>query len=322
LYLTLLGVCGTDTDVAELETMIRKDDRQLRSALDALVACYLNLRGADGLPLIEDLFLKNSKAEYTDTYATIMALRFHGQETNVVPRDRLAAALRLMLDRPQLADLVIPDLARWEDWSVMDRLVELFKTADDESIWVRVPVINYLRACPLPEAKQHIDELAKIDPDAVKRASNFFPLGSAVKPPKGAERPKDSTPAAKSEDETNAEDADRPLDETLDETPDAGDERASNDASSPDVAIPAEATQANDAAIIQDAATVDQEVPATAPMPAPEEGADFVPPANETKPGLGLVFPVSLGAAVALFIVMMVILRGGAPRSTGAPRNA
>ena len=32
-----------------------------------------------------------------------------------------------MLDRPQLADLVIPDLARWEDWSVMDRLVELFK---------------------------------------------------------------------------------------------------------------------------------------------------------------------------------------------------
>jgi hypothetical protein len=30
---------------------------------------------------------------------------------------------------------------------------------------------------------------------------------------------------------------------------------------------------------------------------------------------LGLVFPVSLGAAVALFIVMMVILRGGAPRN-------
>ena len=44
----------------------------------------------------------------------------------------------------------------------MDRLVKLFKNADDDSIWVRVPVINYLRACPLPEAKQHIEELAKI----------------------------------------------------------------------------------------------------------------------------------------------------------------
>jgi hypothetical protein len=81
-----------------------------------------------------------------------------------------------MLDRPELADLVIPDLARWQDWSAMDRLVKLFKDADQNSSWVRVPVINYLRACPLPEAKQHIEELAKIDPDAVKRASSFFPF--------------------------------------------------------------------------------------------------------------------------------------------------
>ena len=81
-----------------------------------------------------------------------------------------------MLDRPELADLVIPDLARWEDWSVMEQLVKLFKTADEKTSWVRVPVINYLRACPLPEAKQHLTSLEKIDPDAVRRASTFFPV--------------------------------------------------------------------------------------------------------------------------------------------------
>ena len=86
----------------------------------------------------------------------------------------------MMLDRPQLADLVIPDLARWEDWSVMDRLVELFKNADEESSWVRVPVINYLRACPLPKAKEHLDELAKIDPESVKRANSFFPFAGTA----------------------------------------------------------------------------------------------------------------------------------------------
>ena len=32
LYLTLLGVCGGADDVPELETMIRQEDRQLRSA--------------------------------------------------------------------------------------------------------------------------------------------------------------------------------------------------------------------------------------------------------------------------------------------------
>lgn len=189
LYLTMLGICGTPADVPFLKKTIETEDRQVRAALDALIACYLNLTGANGVGLVEDLFLKNKKAEYTDTYAAIMALRFHGQETTIVPRARLTEAMRYMLDRPQLADLVIPDLARWQDWSVMDRLVKLFKDADEDSIWVRVPVINYLRACPLPEAKQHIVELAKVDPEAVKRASQFFPLGGAAPPP-GSQRAK------------------------------------------------------------------------------------------------------------------------------------
>jgi hypothetical protein len=88
-----------------------------------------------------------------------------------------------MLDRPQLADLVIPDLARWQDWSAMDRLVQLFKEADEQSSWVRVPVIKYLKECPLPEAKQHIEELAKIDPKVVQQANSLFPLAGAPAPP-------------------------------------------------------------------------------------------------------------------------------------------
>ncbi len=179
LYLTMLGACGRKDDMPLLEEMIKSKDRKTKGALDALVASYLTLKGPKGMPLVEELFLKNQDAEYTDTYATIMALRFHGTEEKIIPRDRLLGGMRLMLDRPQLADLVIPDLARWEDWSVMDRLVELFKNSDEESSWVRVPVINYLRACPQPEAKAKIEELAKIDPETIKRANSFFPLGGA-----------------------------------------------------------------------------------------------------------------------------------------------
>lgn len=179
LYLTMLGASGKPEDVPLLEEMIKSKDRQTKGALDALVAAYLTLKGPEGMPLVEDLFLKNKDAEYTDTYATIMALRFHGTEEKIIPKARLLEGLRMMLDRPQLADLVIPDLARWEDWSVMDKLVELFKTSNDESSWVRVPVINFLQACPLPKAKEHIAELAKIDPDSIKRANSFFPLPTA-----------------------------------------------------------------------------------------------------------------------------------------------
>jgi len=189
LYLTMLGVCGTPDDIPMLEEMISSTDRETKRALDALVACYLVLKGPDGLSLVEDLFLKNHDAEYVDTYATIQALRFMGQEQeDVIPRERLTAAMRHMLDRPELADLVIPDLARWEDWSVMPELVELFKQSDEQSSWVRVPVINYLRACPLPEAKEHLDQLAELDPDAMKRANSFFPFAAATPPAEVATR--------------------------------------------------------------------------------------------------------------------------------------
>jgi hypothetical protein len=194
LYLCMLSVCGQAEDIALLEKLIRSEDRQTRTALDAMIGSYLTLKGPEGMPLVEDLFLKNDKAEYTDTYSAIMALRFIGTETTSISRARLMEGLRHMLSRPKLADLVISDLTRWQDWSAMPRLVELFKTADDESSWVRVPVINYLRACPLPEAKTHLDELAKLDPEAVKRASFYLPQASV--PPEGAQRPAGESAAA------------------------------------------------------------------------------------------------------------------------------
>ncbi|MCH8046720.1 MAG: hypothetical protein IID44_23705 [Planctomycetes bacterium] len=182
LFFTMLGICGDKNDFPLLESLIKSDDAKQKRGLDALLACYLRLAGAEGLPLVEERFLKSNtfegkKVAYTETYAAIQALRFLGEESDAIGRERLAVGLRYMLDRPLLADLVIPDLARWGDWSVIDRLVKLFKEADKESRWVRVPIIRYLQACPLPRAKQHIEQLAKIDPGAVERASIQFPVG-------------------------------------------------------------------------------------------------------------------------------------------------
>jgi hypothetical protein len=180
LYLVLLSVCGDAQDAEMLERMMRCEDRRSRAGLDAMIGCYLTLTGEAGMPLVEELFLKNHEAEYADTYAAIIALRFHGTETELIPRSRILEALRTILDRPPLADLVIPDLARWEDWSQMERLVRLFTDADEKSSWVRVPVVNYLQACPKPEAKEYLRELERIDPDAVKRAQAFLPFGPGI----------------------------------------------------------------------------------------------------------------------------------------------
>jgi hypothetical protein len=180
LYLVMLGICGKKEDSELLEKLLRSEDPNKRSGLDALIACYVTLQGDDGLKLIDELFLANKQSQYADTYAAIMALRFHGTDGGVVAKERVLKSMQLILQRPELADLVIPDLARWEDWSQIDRLVELFKTADEKSSWVRVPVINYLRSCPLPEAAAKIEELKELDPAAFKRATSFFPI---PKPP-------------------------------------------------------------------------------------------------------------------------------------------
>ena len=174
LYFTMLGVCGTKDEIPMLEELIKSDSRKKRAGLDALIACYLNLKGEDGVDLVEATFIADQKADYVDTLAAVTALRFHGTEVEIISKKRIVKAVQQLLERPKYADMVIPDLARWEDWSSMDRLVKMFKEADPESNWIRVPVITYLRACPKPEAAAYIEQLEKIDPEAVERADFFL----------------------------------------------------------------------------------------------------------------------------------------------------
>ena len=216
LYLTMLGICGKDEDIAFLESllrydyklmkpglaatqalmrqagpafgttvlneMIKADVRRKQQCLDALVAAYLKLKGPAGLPLIEERFLANPAVEYTHIYAAVMALRFHGEETDSLPRERLLQSVRMVLNNPDIADQVIPDLARWDDWSVLDRLVTMFKDSE-ENAWVRQPVISYLLAATdqPPEisdrAKAAIEELEELDPQGVKRAKSYMAFG-------------------------------------------------------------------------------------------------------------------------------------------------
>jgi hypothetical protein len=192
LYATMLGVCGSKEDAARIGRILSgeglsPEQTEARSGLDALIACYVALEGPAALDLVDRLFLDRSSADgtprevpFTETYAAVMALRFLGEESDLVPRERVLASLRLLLQEPKLADLVIADLARWQDWSAVDRLVTLFKEAKADNIFVREPIVNYLRACPLPEAAAAITELEQIDPEAVRRAATLAGVAGLV----------------------------------------------------------------------------------------------------------------------------------------------
>jgi hypothetical protein len=182
LYWTLLSICGSPEDsqfVAQaIQNRSRIDQDQL--GMDAAINCYLTLGGESALQSIERDFLGNPQSQYVDAYSAINAIRVHSEEIRTISQERLQRAFRLVLARNELADLVIPDLARWQDWTVVQRMEELFQQADDSTQFLKVPVINYLRVCPNPEAASALQRCAALDPIAVRRAQAVYPRFTPV----------------------------------------------------------------------------------------------------------------------------------------------
>jgi hypothetical protein len=340
LYLTMLGACGSEKDLPMLESMIvsnfdaiephltqivnrglaaggplslpvwldviEQQERQKKLGLDALVACYLTLRGGDGLDLIDERFLKDPKTDYTHVYSTIMALRFHGdQETGAVPKERLLTSMRLLLDNPDFEDQVILDLSRWEDWSVLDRLVDMFKKADKKG-YVRQPVVTYLTVASEqpgdigPRAKAALADLEQLDPDTVKQARSLMAFGALT-------RARASSATAANETDDNATEGDASTTDTTAFTASAEDE-ATDPADIPDPSDYEKPADGSAKPIATTAAKVVNENEKTAPAnqsSAPDAAATSTPQPI-------LLIGVPLFAAVVLMGIYWLILRIGA----------
>lgn len=353
LYLTMLGVCGGDADLPMLEEMIESDysakkpvldamvasgqalggplelhmwtemvdleERQKKLGLDATVACYLTLKGPGGLDLVDERFLKNPKVEYTHAYMTIMALRFHGEEGNVIPKERLLASMRLLLDNPDFADQVIPDLARWEDWSVLDRLVEMYKKGDEKS-YIRQPVVTYLTVAGEQagdvgkRAQAGLAELEELDPEGVKKAKSLMAFGFLARArgtdaAKGAQRPEATAASAESDDKSKGDVATTGFGASAADAEDAETDAASIPA--PDgydtAADLVEFTDERGDEQVDDEVVSETDVAADATAAAATADA-AVPPHYSNA----LVVGVPLAAALILMAVYWLILRWGA----------
>ena len=226
LFFTMLGVCGGPGDLPMLEAMLKadarvvtpaidalvsvahatggpltgplavetanRDERRRKLGLDAMIGCYLTLKRVEGLDLIDDRFLADPQADQTHVYAALMALRFLAEEGDIVPHDRMLQSARLLLKNPLFADQVITDLARWEDWTVIDQVGQMFRESKPQSPseYVRAPIVTYLDVAAEQEgeigqqAAALIAELEPTAPETFRNAralSSFGFLGTARK---------------------------------------------------------------------------------------------------------------------------------------------
>lgn len=187
LYFLLLGLCGNDEDARTLENLVRVPPPVFSLGRDGLMSSYLLLTGDKGLKVLDETKLTNPQAPVSEVYAAMQAMQFmwtYGNDR--IEKDRLQTSMRQLLDRPEIADLVIADLARWEDWSVQDRLMKLYGKEKYSLPGIKVAIVRYmlvaakLNAKPdnLPasarQARTHLDKLRQQDPKIVKEAERFF----------------------------------------------------------------------------------------------------------------------------------------------------
>lgn len=130
LYGLLIGLCGTDEDAQIIEKKILEKTEDFRLGIDGLMSGYLLLTGDKGLSVLDEHKLRNRDVPFSETYAAMQALRFMWKYAEGrIEKSRLRASMRILLDRPELADLVIADLARWKDWEIQDRLMAIYVQA-------------------------------------------------------------------------------------------------------------------------------------------------------------------------------------------------
>lgn len=198
LYGLLLGLCGDDDAAAAMEKKILTPDTSFRLGIEGVISGYLLITGEQGLEVLEDKIIKSTtwqnsdgevkKVPFSEVFAVMQALRFMWTyEPDRISKNRLKQSMHELLERPELSDLVIADLSRWEDWSRQDRLMTMYDEDNYAIPSVKRAIIRYLffaskqtvgeTDVPTEAAKTAIKNLNQLelkDPKTVKMTKRFL----------------------------------------------------------------------------------------------------------------------------------------------------
>jgi hypothetical protein len=157
LSVVLLGICGDQREADLVRKWIEQTSGGSHSAyITALLTAHVELNGEDAVRFLEKAYIQNRDRTLGELIAAVDALRTHGQAGTRISRERIKTSLRLLLrERPPLAELVIDDFARWQDWSIAPRLMQIH--AGGKQPWNNALILKYMEACPLPNAKRFVE---------------------------------------------------------------------------------------------------------------------------------------------------------------------
>ncbi len=182
LYGMMLGLCGTAEDAEFLRSKIEAPLSEYPSGLDGITFGYLLLTKTDGLDRLDKVKLRPLSTNTNELPSIMAALRVMWTDGgDRIPRERLRQSMRLCLNRPETAEMAITDLARWEDWSLQDRLMSLYGAKDFDDRHTRQAIAGYFAAASKSksaevklQARKNLDKLRERDPAIVRDVERKF----------------------------------------------------------------------------------------------------------------------------------------------------
>lgn len=182
LYGMMLGLCGTREDAETLRAKIQNPNPEFPFGLDGITFGYLLLTKSEGLDFLDQAKLRPKTTDPNELSAIMQALSVMWTDgDNRIPPDRLRQSMRLLLDHPEVANRAVTDLARWEDWSVQDRLMSLYGAKDFDDRSTKKAIVGYFFAATKSnsadaklQAEKNLDKLRERDPKMVKEVERLF----------------------------------------------------------------------------------------------------------------------------------------------------
>ncbi|MDB5388920.1 MAG: hypothetical protein JWM11_4566 [Planctomycetaceae bacterium] len=109
---------------------------------------YLLSRGDRALDRIDERILQDQTASSDNKFVaeyTLMLIWEQAQDR--ISPEQLRRSMRNLLNDSETAGVAINNLTEWRDWSIQDRLVEMYQQPGFNSAEIKQAILNYLTAC-------------------------------------------------------------------------------------------------------------------------------------------------------------------------------
>ena len=165
----LLGCCGNDADARWMRSIIVDPKASLaQNSLDGFLSGYVQQNPKDGWQLVNHIIRDDKRSDY-DRFNAFYVVRFYQNWKTNPFRKEIVQTLSTALGEPDMADLAIDALRRYEITDLSDQVIALYNNPKFSAPVIRRSVIRYAlyREGDTVSARTFLRQLRKTDPQLI-----------------------------------------------------------------------------------------------------------------------------------------------------------